>query len=158
MILKPTRYKFFARGNKYKCSLLTRIRVGRSLLNEHSYTLGFSESMKCENCSFHRESPLHFITQCDSYKDLRLIMLDKLKEFIPNIHNLSKKRQFEILLFGYDPENVELTKYNTKIMMATQTFIYDTKRFHSKKVTQPPFPPPAQPHIPPNAPVPAPQT
>ena len=42
-------------------------------------------------------------------------------------------------------------------MMATQTFIYDTKRFHSKKVTQPPFPPPAQPPIPPHAPVPAPQ-
>ena len=32
-------------------------------------------------------------------------------------------------MYGYDPENDELLRYNTKIMIATQNFIYDTKRF-----------------------------
>ena len=49
-ILTAKKYKFFSKGNKYKCSLLTRLRVGRSFLNEHSFTLGFSESMSCEKC------------------------------------------------------------------------------------------------------------
>ena len=59
-ILTPKKYKCFSKGNKYKCSLLTRLRVGRSFLNEHSFTLGFSESMSCEKCLAPRESPLHF--------------------------------------------------------------------------------------------------
>ena len=28
VLLTPNRYKFFSKVNKYKCSLLTRIRVG----------------------------------------------------------------------------------------------------------------------------------
>ena len=59
----------------------------------------------------------------------RLNMLNQIKHFIPNIFLLPKKRQFEILIYGYDPENDELLRYNTKIMIATQNFIYDTKRF-----------------------------
>ena len=48
------------KGIKYKCSLLTRIRVGRSFLNEHSFTMGFSHSMSWEKCQATRESSLHF--------------------------------------------------------------------------------------------------
>ena len=127
--LTPKKYKFYSKGDKYKCSLLTRIRVGRSFLNEHSFTLGFSESMICEKCPSTRESALHFLTQCEAYSDLRLIMLNKIEQFIPNISILPKKRQFEILIYGYNPENDDLLRYNTKIMIATQNFIYDTKRF-----------------------------
>ena len=79
VLLTPNRYKFFSKGNKYKCSLLTRIRVGRSLLNEHSFTLGFSDTMSCEKCLAPRESPLHFITQCEAFADLRLIMLNQVR-------------------------------------------------------------------------------
>ena len=91
VLLTSKRYKFISKSNKYKCSLLTRIRVGRSLLNEHSFTLGFSDTMSCENCLAPRESPLHFITQCEAFADLRLIMLNQARQFIPNIHLLAKK-------------------------------------------------------------------
>ena len=153
VLLTPKRYKFFSKGNKYKCSLLTRIRVGRSFLNEHSFTLGFSDSMSCEKCLAPRESPLHFITQCEAYSNLRLIMLNQVKQYIPNILVLAKKRQYEILVHGYDPENDDLVRYNTKILIATQNFIYDTKRFCDKKN---PLTPPSQPPIPPLAHLPAP--
>ena len=128
-LLKPKKYKCYYRGDKYKCSLLTRIRVGRSFLNEHSFTVGFSPSMICENCFAPRESPLHYITQCESFVALRSVMLDKVQQFIPNIHILSKSRQYDILVNGYHIDKNELMKYNTKIMIATQTFIYDTNRF-----------------------------
>ena len=154
ILLTPKRYKFFSKGNKYKCSLLTRIRVGRSFLKEHSFTLGFSDSMSCDKCLAPRESPLHYITQCEGYSSFRLIMLNKVKQFIPNIHLLAKKRQYEILVHGYDPDNDKLVRYNTKILIATQDFIYDTKRFCDQN--KPSVPPPAQAPVPPHAPLPAP--
>ena len=55
----------------------------------------------------------------------------KFTEFIPKFDQLSKKRQFEILIFRYDPDNKELDRTHTKIMYLTQNFIYDTKRFIS---------------------------
>ena len=94
--------------------------------------------MSCEKCLF----PLHYITQCDFYSDYRLIMLDKVKEFIPNIHLLPKKRQYEILVHGYDKDNDDLNSYDTKIMIAIQNFIYDTKPFYLEKNPLPPPPPP----------------
>ena len=54
-----------------------------------------------------------------------------MEEFIPKFYQLPKKRQYDILVFGYDPDNKELDKINTKIMYLTQNFIYDTKRFIS---------------------------
>ena len=88
-----------------KCSA---IRVGRSLLNKHSFLMGFAQNMSCEKCNFPRENPLHYITQCDYYSDSRLVMLDKIKAFIPNIHLLPKKRHYDILVHGYDKDNVDL--------------------------------------------------
>ena len=109
--------------------------------------------MSCEKCLARRESPLHFITQCPAYSDLRLVMLNEVKNFIPKMLLLPKKRQYEILVFGYDPENNELLRYNNKIMMATQNYIYDTKRFCYQN--KPPVPPLVQP-LPPHNPLPAP--
>ena len=37
--LAPIRYKFLGYGNKIGNKLLTRIRVGRSYLNDHSYKI-----------------------------------------------------------------------------------------------------------------------
>ena len=51
------------------------------------------------------------------------------REFIPNFHNISLKRQFEILVEGFEPDNFDLRKINAKIQKLTQTFIYKTKRF-----------------------------
>ena len=80
-------------------------------------------------------------------------MLNKISQVIPNISLLPKKRQFEILIHGYNPENDELLGYNTKIMIATQNFIYDTKRLKKKSPAPAPAPDPAP--DPPPAPSPA---
>ena len=56
---------------------------------------------------------------------------------------IAEKRQFEILIYGYNPENDDLLRYNTKIMIATQNFIYDTKRFKKNPPAPAPAPAPA---------------
>ena len=52
--IKPPRYKHFGKGTKLGNSLLTKIRVGRSNLNQHQFTVGLLDSP-------HRAtSPLYF--------------------------------------------------------------------------------------------------
>ena len=127
--VKPKRYKFYAKGQKYKCSLLTRIRVGRTILKEHSFLIGLSDTMSCPKCDNNQESPIHFITTCPFFTEQREIMITKMLQFIPDFKNLPKKRQYEILVHGYDRENDELTYINKNIMFFTQDFIYNSKRF-----------------------------
>ena len=45
--LKPKKQKHFRRGTKRGNSLLTQLRVGRSQLNAHKFTLGLSDTDKC---------------------------------------------------------------------------------------------------------------
>ena len=66
--IKPKRYKHFVRGNKYECSLLTRIRIERSYLNAHTFQIGFSESPKCL-CEHPNENTVHYITECWFYTE-----------------------------------------------------------------------------------------
>ena len=57
--MKPSKYKHFAKGNKHTNSLLTRIRVGRSSLNEHKFVIGQTDSPECL-CHSKSESTSHF--------------------------------------------------------------------------------------------------
>ena len=57
--MKPNKYKHFARGSKFTNSLLTRIRVSRSSLNEHKFVIGQSDSPQCL-CHYKSESASHF--------------------------------------------------------------------------------------------------
>ena len=127
--LKPPRYKHFNTGSKLGCALMTRIRVGRSYLNAHSYSIGLAPENTCKCNDRDQETPLHFITTCTIFTDHRSILFTQIEQFIPNFKKLAKKRQYEILMYGYEIDNVELTKINRKILLATQNYIFKTKRF-----------------------------
>ena len=45
--LKPTKFKHFSYGSKLGNKLITRLRVGRSFLNSHSYAVGKANSPQC---------------------------------------------------------------------------------------------------------------
>ena len=53
-IIKPKRYKHFSCGNKNGNKLLTRLRVGRSDLQQHKFTIGLVDSSECQ-CFFKSE-------------------------------------------------------------------------------------------------------
>ena len=110
------------------------------MLNAHSFKIGLADTNICENCDKNtQESSLHYLIVCPHFTEQRRTLFDQVEQtFIPRFRKLTQKRQYEILVEGFDPENLELRKFNTKIMKFTQDFILSSKRFDEK-------PPPALP-------------
>ena len=125
---KPKKYKHFSRGQKKLCTLLTQIRVERSNLNSHKFQVGKIDNPKCL-CEDPNENSLHFVTCCWLFTEERRILFDQVEQYIPQFRSLSKKRQYEILVNGYNLDNPDLLHINTQIMKMTQHFIFKTKRF-----------------------------
>ena len=147
--MKPTKRKHYNRGNKYANMLLTSLRVDHSKLNAHSFKIGLADTNICENCDNNtQESSLHYLIACPHFTEQRRTLFDRVEQtFIPKFRQLTQKRQYEILVEGFDPENLELRKFNTKIMKFTQDFILSSKRFDEKPPPALPPPPPPPPHI-----------
>ena len=126
--IKPKRYKHFSYGHKLGNILLTRIRVGRSYLNQHKFTIGHSDSPECI-CHFKSESPEHFFLQCFLYSPERQILFDLIEHYVPSFPNLNRKQKLDIILRGIDIDNPELKHLNKTLTKAVQNFILSTKRF-----------------------------
>ena len=86
---KPPKIKHFARGKKMNNSLLTKIRVGRSDLNQHRYTIGLSDSPQCL-CHHREESPLHYLIDCFLYTLDCQTLFGKIEHYILNFPNFTK--------------------------------------------------------------------
>ena len=126
--LKPPRYKHFSRGNKLGNSLLTKIRVGRSDLKQHRFTIGLSDSPECL-CHHREESPLHFFIDCFLYLPERQTLFERFEHYIPNFPNFPKYKKLDTILRGIHIENPDLLPLNTTLTIAVQNFILHTKRF-----------------------------
>ena len=126
--LKPPRYKHFARGRKYSNSLLTKIRVGRSDLNQHKFTIGLIDSPICD-CHYREESPSHYFLDCFLYTHERQILFGLIEHYIPKFASYNKAKKLEIILRGFEIENDDLIQLNTTLTIAVQNFILNTKRF-----------------------------
>ena len=126
--LKPVKYKHFVKGSKIGNTLLTRIRLERSDLNLHKFTIGHSESTEC-TCHAKRESSLHFLTECFLYSGERQTLFNLVEHYIPQFLNQTKQKQYEILEMGINTDQPEFMSTNTTITIAVQKFILSTKRF-----------------------------
>ena len=108
--------------------MLTRIRVGRSSLNQHKFTIGLSDSPECI-CHFKTESPEHFFLDCFLYSPERQILFGLIEHFVPNYNRLNKKQKLDLILNGVNIDNEEFLSTNTTLTKAVQNFILSTKRF-----------------------------
>jgi hypothetical protein len=126
--LKPQKYKHFSKGNKYSNSLLTRIRVGRSYLNQHKFSIGHADSPECL-CHHREESPSHYFLDCFLYSPERQALFSLIEHYIPNFSNFSKQRKLDIILMGIYIENEDFLTTNISLTFAVQKFILQTKRF-----------------------------
>ena len=126
--LKPPRYKHFSRGNKCSNSLLTKIRVGRSDLNQHRFTIGLVDSPQCD-CHFREESPSHYFLDCFLYIPERRAMFGLFEHYIPKFQNFTKTQKLDIILKGFEIQNDDFIQLNTTLTLAVQNFILNTKRF-----------------------------
>ena len=138
--MKPPKYKHFSRGTKQSNSLLTRIRVGRSYLNQHKFSIGHSDSPECL-CHHKEESPQHYFLDCFLYSLERQTLFGLIEHYVPKFKRLSKKEKLNIIIFGLDIDNPDFIQLNTTLTKAVQNFILKTKRFE----TYSPPPPPSLP-------------
>ena len=126
--LKPTRHKHFNRGNKNSNSLLTRIRVGRSILNQHRFSIGQVDNPECL-CHHKEESSSHYFLECFLYSQERRTLFELFEHYIPNFNNFPKKKKLEIILFGVNLDREEFFSTNVRLTIGVQNFILQTKRF-----------------------------
>ena len=127
-MLKPNKIKHFDKGSKNGNTLLTRIRLDRSDLNQHKYSIGKSDSPECV-CHAKQESSYHFMIDCFLYDCERQILFDSVEYFIKNFRKLGKRKRFEILTIGINIDNPDYHYTNYNITLAVQKFIFSTKRF-----------------------------
>ena len=125
---KPPRFKHFSRGNKLSNRLLTQIRVGRSDLNQHKFTIGLTDSPEC-TCHYREESPLHYFIDCFLYSFERQILFSQIEHYIPNFPNFNKHKKLDVILRGIEPENLEYFSTNVTLTLGVQNFLLKTKRF-----------------------------
>ena len=64
--IKPHKFRHFSKGSKIGNKLLTRLRLERSDLNLHKFTIGQSETPECL-CHSKQESSQHFLLDCFLY-------------------------------------------------------------------------------------------
>ena len=126
--LKPKRYKHFNRGYIFTNTLLTRIRVGRSKLNQHEFSVGKIDSPECL-CHHREESPLHYFLDCFLYLRERQTMFQLFEHYIPNFRNFPKKKKLYIILNGININQDEFISTNITLTFGVQKFIMQTKRF-----------------------------
>ena len=107
--------------------LMTRIRVGRSPLNAQQFAIGSTDSPQCDCLSV--ESSLHYYTQCLIYASQRLTLYGLFEHYIPHFNNLTNKQKHDIILYGYKMDHDEYLYTNTKLTLAVQKYIVNTKRF-----------------------------
>ena len=127
-VLKPKKHKHFQKGSKIGNANLTRLRVGRSFLHSHSFSIGMSESPACL-CHFPDESPSHYLISCWLYNEERQTLFGSVSQLVPGFKSLPKRKQLEILLFGHKIDDPEMYSTNVKLQLSVQTFIFNTKRF-----------------------------
>ena len=127
---KPLKIKHYARGSKYGNTLVTRLRVGRSHLNAHSYSIGLSESPACD-CGAPQESSQHVLLSCPLYCSERQTLTEKVELTVPGFLRKPLKQQCNILLFGLSPDNPDFLINNTTITFAVQSFLTRIIRFQS---------------------------
>ena len=126
-------------NNVYYCndpkgiSLLTRLRLGLSLLREHTFKHSFQD---CLNhlcfCSNETETSTHYLLHCPTYKNEIMTLLHKIKSINWSILEFSDAVITNILLFGDNPLS---DSCNTLILNSTIDCIISTKRFDDSILT-----------------------
>ena len=127
-IIKPKRIKHFSTGCKLGNTLLTQIRVGRSNLNQHRFTIGFIDSPECL-CHHKSESPEHYFLHCFLYSPERQILFILIEHYVPKFPNLNNKQKIELILNGINNDDPIFNYLNRTLTKAVQNFILATKRF-----------------------------
>ena len=118
--IRPSPNSSFDIYNPYGITLLTRLRLGLSHLNEHKYEHGFNDTINhiCI-CGGDIESMNHFFLHCPEYCEERRTLFDNIQSIDKMLLSQNKSSLTQLLLYG-DPKrnsNVNAFILNTVIKL-----------------------------------------
>ena len=125
---RPNQNAIYNISNPVGLTLLTRLRLGLSHLNEHRFNHNFQNFINplC-NCSLEIESTSDFLLHCHHYTNIRLTLLNSIAEIIGNTFNITNECLVNLLLFS-SPEYIEID--NSHTVNATIKQLLDSERFN----------------------------
>ena len=128
--IKPNKIKHFSKGNKVANSLLTRIRLGRSRLNDHLFSIGQIDSPSC--LCHETETVDHYLHDCFLFTVERQNLFSLVEHYIPAFKTMNKKAKIQTMLNGYKTHDKSFEYTNFRVTLAVQNYILQTKRFADK--------------------------
>ena len=128
-IVRPSRKSTFKIHHPTGLRFLTQLRLGLSALRAHKYLHNFADT-KDPNCLISYdgiEDTTHFLLECTAFSTQRTTLLDTVSSLLGlSVSDVCLDELCNILLYGHRERDSEINK-NT--LLATITFIVDTKRF-----------------------------
>ena len=87
--LKPEKIRHYAKGPKASNIFITRLRVGRSDLNLHKFSVGLIDKPECD-CHAKEESTINYLLDCFLYNVERQTLCDLVTHHNPNFSRLTR--------------------------------------------------------------------
>ena len=125
---KPPNIKFYSYGTKIGNGLITRLRVDRSYLNAHDYSIGLAQSPQC-SCGAKQETTQHMLILCPLYDSGRRVLFDCVGQLVSPFKKFNNRQKMFTLLYGYKSDNKDYPYINIQITLAVQNYLIKTKRF-----------------------------
>ena len=133
--LKPYKNKLYSIGSKFGNSIHTQLRVGRSQLNDHLFSVRLSPSAKCL-CG-NLETTEHFLLDCFLYEIERQQLFTELPGVLEkSIDKYNRNELVHVLLHGEYSDNPEKYEHNKVLFRYVQKFLIQTKRLVYKSRLQ----------------------
>ena len=125
--IRPVQSSIYNVFNTQGLTLLTRLRLGLSHLDEHRFRHNFKDCINplC-SCSLEVENTLHFFLHCHHYSTFRVGLMTEVNQIDENFSYLSDDNKVSLLLYG--DSRLDDNK-NNFILLASITYILKTERF-----------------------------
>ena len=113
----------------------TQLRLSRSQLNDHLFSIRLSPSSKCLCGAV--ENTSHFLLDCFLYNEERLCLFNDLRGVLEKrIDRYSRNELVQILLNGEYPSDPGKYAHNKQLFSYVQKFLVSTKRLVYKSKLQ----------------------
>ena len=126
--------------------MFTHLRVGRSILNDHAYSINKSVSPECI-CHAPRESPGHVILKCFLYIRERLTLMSKVGQILLILINSMKRNNLTFYCLGISQITLTFTNITNPYKLQLNNILYQSKDLITSN-SPPPLPSlPLLPHL-----------
>ena len=135
-LLKPPKIRLYSIGSKFGNSIHTQLRVGKSQLNDHLFSMRLSNTPSCI-CLEPLETTEHFILDCFMYEVERQELFTNIAGLlIKKIDKYNRRDLVTALLFGENVHDNERYLHNKLLFKHFQNFLIKTKRLCYKSKLQ----------------------